>query len=104
MCGGCAARAAIANNTAMMVSPSYRVKQDVGPCEYSIPMLQDFHIKLVWFKDKALYRKHNILPKTMNKYIGIVLSALNTPNRCTYRSDLDKISDLVDFIVTIQNT
>jgi hypothetical protein len=104
-CGACAAKSQlIANNSSMMVARQYRVQQDSGPCEYSVPMLQDFQAKLVWFKDRALYRKHNILPKTMNSYIGIVLSALNTPNRCTYREKLHLISDLVDYIVTIQTT
>lgn len=103
-CGACAARAALPNNVSMKVSPAYRIQQEAGPCEYSVEMLQDFHAKLVWFKDRALYRKHNILPKMMNKYIGIVLSALNTPNRCTYRKDLDAISDLSDLIVTVQNS
>lgn len=103
-CSACAAKSAlIHNNTSMMVSPAYRVQQNTGPCEFTVEMLQDFNKKLTWFKDKALYRKHDILPKTMNKYIGIVLSALNTPNRCVYQKDLETISDLVDFIVTLQS-
>lgn len=101
-CGACAAKSALISNASMMVSPAYRVKQETGPCEFTVPMLQDFHTKLLWFKDRALYRKHNITPKIMNSYIGIVLSALNTPQRCTYREKLNLISDLVDFIVTIQ--
>lgn len=102
-CGTCAARAASIANNKQSVSASHKMSAQSGPCEYSVEMLQDFNKKLVWFKDRALYRKHKILPRTMNKYIGIVLSALNVPNRCTYKEELDTISDLVDLIITIQN-
>lgn len=104
-CGACAAKSAlIHNNTSMMVAKAYRVQQNTGPCEFTVDMLKDFNSKLTWFKDRALYRKYDILPKTMNKYIGIVLSALNTPNRCNYKKDLETISDLVDLIVTVQTS
>lgn len=102
-CGTCAARAAAIANNKQSVSVSLKSSSQTGPCEYSVEMLQDFNKKLTWFKDRALYRKHNILPRTMNKYIGIVLSALNVPNRCIYKDELDTISDLVDLIITIQN-
>lgn len=103
-CGACAAASAANKNGQQVVNASYKISQQVaGPCEYSIAMLQDFDAKLIWFKDTGKYRKEGILPRTMNKYIGIVRSSINVPNRCTYKEELDKIADLVNLIVIIQN-
>jgi hypothetical protein len=100
-CSACGAKAFV--HTSNFRVANQRVAQITsGPCEYTVPMLEDFHRKLIWFKNRALYRKHNIAPAKMNRYIGIVLSSLNVPNRCTHQVMLNEISDVVDLIVTVQ--
>jgi hypothetical protein len=102
-CSACGApRVAMANNTSQMVSAKYRI-QDVGECDYTEAMLVDFKKRLNWFKDKALYVKHGYKASAINKYIGIVGTSINIHNKCTYKKELDTISDLVDFIITLQN-
>lgn len=101
-CADCAARAAILRNSSKMVRNNYRAEQSTEPCEYTVEMLRDYEEKLVWFKNKGLHLKNNISPKTLNSYIGIVLTSLNVGNKCVYRDTLAKIKDLVDLIVILQ--
>lgn len=103
-CSTCLSKSGPVNNPNPLSAKAYRVQSNPEPCDYSIQQVTDFNSKLVWFKNKALYRKYNILPKTINSYIGIVLSALNTKNLCVYSKELGIISDLVDLITTLQNS
>lgn len=102
-CSACGApRVATATNTAQMVSPKYRV-QEVIDCDYTTAMLKDYKNRLTWFKDKALYVQHGYKASLMNKYIGIVITSINIDNKCVYKKELDAITDLVNFIITLQN-
>jgi hypothetical protein len=99
-CAICGAKAPMIRNTAQRLTVTGTVSQN---CGYTAAMLQDFNVKLEWFKSRKLYAKYNILAKTINKYIGIVQSGLNINDICRFKDQLDIISDFVDFIVTIQN-
>jgi hypothetical protein len=100
-CSICGSKVASTLRTGEMVSINYRIKQNQGPCEYTVEQLRFFEEKLMYFKDKALYVKQNMKPSLVNKYIGIVLTSLNINNRCMYKEKLDKIKDLVDLIITL---
>jgi len=100
-CAACGAKAVYNQQSVQRTSlKSNSINQE--ECQYTTAILKDFNEKLVWFKDKALYIKYNISSATINKYIGTVLTALNSYNKCLYKSILDKVSDLVDLIITLQ--
>ena len=88
------------------------VSQPVSPfvtpegCDYTIEQLKTWQIKLVCCKDTLLYLKLGINAQTMNKYLGLVMSAINYPsNPCYYESllpnDFEQISN---FIILITNS
>lgn len=98
-CATCGAKTPLIQNTVQHYSVTAPVIQN---CEYTVEMLKDFNDKLEWFKSKKLFSQYNILAKTINKYLGVVITSLNVNNRCMYKDQLDIISDIVDLIVTIQ--
>jgi len=99
-CTRCGAKSPLIQN----VVHNYSVAAPVQDCPYTVAMLKDFNDKLEWFKSKRLFAQYNILAKTINKYLGVVLTSLNVNNRCMYKEQLDIISDVVDLIVTIQKS
>ena len=100
-CAVCGQKAVYNQQTVQKTSLKYNIASQES-CDYTTLMLNNFNEKLVWFKDKGLYVKYNIPAKTINKYIGIVLTSLNISNKCMYKPILDKVSDLVDLIITLQ--
>jgi len=102
-CSSCGKSVAVMDAT-NMVNRSYRVQQQAGPCEYNDEILTVWLDKLKWFKDKGLYVKYKVEGKTINKYLGIVITSLNVGNKCNYKDTLDgEIKKLVTFISGIQN-
>lgn len=72
----------------------------VEGCTYTMDQLNTWVTKLICCKDKVLYLQLGINAQTMNKYLGIVMSALNYPtNPCYFQTDLDVISDFIILIV-----
>jgi hypothetical protein len=100
-CGACGAKSALATNYSR-TAPAYRA-ENVGPCDFSKAMVNDFHDRLTWFRETASFRKYNILPKVINKHLGNVKSALNTTNVCLFRVQLEAVSELIDFIISVQD-
>jgi hypothetical protein len=71
-------------------------------CPYNDTNLLDFKNRLVWFKNNGLYIQYNISASLLNKYIGTVISSMNISEKCTYKQTLDDVSELVNFIITLQ--
>lgn len=101
----CGNKAVSPSNNSVQRNRSSKGKQQIssGPCSYTDEMLENFRDTLVWFKDRALHIKNGIASRDMNKYIGIVLSAINNKNKCTYETQLEQISDVVDLIISIRD-
>lgn len=101
---GCAACGTVAKaqNVGQMVSPSYRA-EPIGPCEYTDTILNAQLEKVKWFRDKGLHVTYNYKPALINKYQGIILTSINSNNKCAYKKILDDISVLVTFITSLQN-
>lgn len=89
----------------VMSAPLVRQQINFAPvegCTYTMEQLNAWLTKLICCKDKALYLSLKINAQIMNKYLGIVMSALNYPtNPCYFQNDLDIISN---FIVLISGT
>lgn len=107
-CGTCGARAAAAaaqnnNISNANFSTSYQNQQSTEPCEFSHDQLVFFKQKMIELKDSGKYIAKGIKPATMNQYIGILLTSLNINNKCTYRTYLQTISDLVSILILEQN-
>jgi hypothetical protein len=72
----------------------------VENCPYTGEQLNVWLTKLICCKDKVLYKNLGITAPTMNKYLGIVMSALNYPtNPCYFQKELDIISEFIILIV-----
>jgi hypothetical protein len=72
------------------------------PCDYTMSQLNIWLTKLICTRDSGLYVSLRISAPNMNKYQGIVMSALNYPtNICYFKKDLDIIADI---IIIIENT
>lgn len=101
-CTSCGTASVVTNN---IIPGLNRVSknENFGDCDYTREMLENFNAYLVWFKTKGLHIKNGISSHDMNKYTGIVLSALNINNICRFKTDLDKISDVVDLIINVKN-
>jgi len=100
-CSACGSSIAKAQNVGQMVSPQYRAAPP-GPCDYNDTILNAQLEKLKWFKDKGLHVKYNYKPALINKYLGIVLTSINSNHKCAYKDILDDISTLVTFITSLQ--
>lgn len=74
-----------------------------GPCDYTQEMLTNFKENLTWFKSSGLLGKYNVKPSVLNRYLGLVITSMNINKKCTYKDDLEKITDLVDLIITLRN-
>jgi hypothetical protein len=101
-CSACGSSVMSANNVGQMVQRNYRVAEPVGPCDYTNQILNAQLEKLNWFKDKGLHVKYGYKPALINKYLGIVLTSINSNHKCTYKEILDQITTLVAFITSIQ--
>jgi len=72
------------------------------PCEYEPEQLQTWRTLLICAKDKALYLDLGVPAHNVNKYLGIVISAINyNTNPCYFKSELDNIAA---FIAVLVNT
>lgn len=101
-CSSCGNKVLVNRSPGNVISSKHKVSENIGPCEYNNEVLQNFYNQLIYFKDYAVYVKYKIPAKTVNKYIGIVLTSMNVSNKCMYRDTLEKISDLVDLIISIR--
>lgn len=91
-----------AKNTISMVSKSYRVTE-ASDCEFTMDQLEGWKDKLICFKDKGLYKTYNVTPALLNRYIGVVLSAINLfpKSPCAFQNQLNEIET---FMVVVNNT
>lgn len=99
---GCGARAVAPTPP----SPGVFVRDAMQPapsdCQYTLDMFQVWLTKLICCKNKNLYIGLGINAQTMNKYMGLVMSALNFPsNPCYFQTQLGPVND---FIILITNT
>lgn len=78
-----------------------KVNYEPIDCDYDLEKLQDWNNKLNCFKEKSLFKQYNVSGQLLNKYMGIVLSALNSKNPCYFKEKLDQISS---FILIIDNS
>lgn len=99
-CGCGASQVTVAPNSGVVLQPlTYNSSEN---CIYTIEQLHVWLTKLICCKDKGLYLQLGSNAQTINKYLGIVMSAINYPsNPCYFKNDLDIISD---FIILIANT
>jgi hypothetical protein len=75
---------------------------DPADCQYTMAQFEVWLAKLICCKDKRLYVQLGISASTMNRYLGIVMSALNyRTSPCYFQADLGPISD---FIILLTNT
>lgn len=102
-CSNCGGGFAVARTISYLSGNIKNAKISQEPCDYTVEMLTDFNDKLTWFKSKGLYIKYNIEAKIINKALGNVKSSLNFNNKCLYKDKLDKISDLVNLIISVQS-
>lgn len=83
------------------VRPGLNLPNYTTDCSYTMPQLQAWLTLLICVKDKALYPQIGITAPQLNKYLGIVMSALNyVTYPCNFAKDLDQIGNV---IILIQN-
>ena len=99
-CGCGASRVTTPSSSPNIVRESTQVPS--GDCQYTMSQFQAWLNKLICCRDKGLYTQLGVNAQTMNKYLGLVMSALNFPTSpCYFQSSLTPISD---FIILITNT
>lgn len=70
------------------------------PCEYLPDQLKNWRIKLLCVKEKGIWVDLGITASKLNKYIGVVLSAINyTTNPCYFKTQLDEIASFMAVII-----
>jgi hypothetical protein len=71
-------------------------------CEYTTSQLNVWLSKLICCKDTGLYVTLKIKASTLNKYLGIVGSAINYKSHpCWFKKELDNIANI---IIIIENS
>ena len=98
---GCGA-STVRSSPQVFVARRENASQAPADCQYTMDQLRSWLALLICCKDKALYMSLGIGAPTMNKYLGIVMSALNYPtNPCYFQSQLGPIGN---FVILIMNT
>lgn len=100
-CGCGASRVTTTTSSVPSANAMLALSQDPSDCQYTMDQFQIWLTKLICCKDKRLYVQLGISAQTMNKYLGIVMSALNYRTYpCYFQADLGPISD---FIILLTN-
>lgn len=99
MCG-CGKSMGVTSTSSTTMNANIRVIPPVEDCEYTIEQLKTWLKSLVCVKDKGIYTQFGINGQTMNKYLGIVMSAINYPsNPCYFQNDLEAIGNFIIIII-----
>lgn len=99
-CGSCKANALLYVNKTYTSSSNYIVDPN---CPYNNEILGQFEENLKWFKSTSSYIQAGYKASLINKYIGIVLTSINSHNKCYYKDLLDEIQNVIDQIIIIRN-
>lgn len=98
---GCGCGASRVTTPSFTTNTVRLVSTPVENCDYTMEQFQAWLDKLICCKDKGLYVQLGINSQTMNRYLGIVMSAINYPsNPCYFQNDMGPISN---FIILITN-
>jgi len=98
MCVSC-----LKNQSGGGVVYSRRVATPPEDCAYTIQLLEIWRTKLLCAKEQGVWVDIEETPARMNKYLGIVGSAINsTGNPCIFEDDLDKIQDVIFKIIATE--
>jgi hypothetical protein len=99
---GCGCGAGVVRSSPQVFVRQNTQTQAPADCQYTMDQLNSWLAQLICCKNKGLYTSLGINAPTMNKYLGIVMSALNYPtNPCYFQSQLGAIGD---FVILIMNT
>lgn len=72
------------------------------PCNYTVEILSIWRDKLICIKEQNKYNDIQTPEGILNSYLGVVISALNSPQSiCLFKNELDIISATIIKIINL---